>query len=51
MYIGFRVFGLVCRVQGLYRGLYRDNGQENGNYYLGIVYGCFPESGHFLGGL
>ena len=39
----------MCRVQGLYRGLYRDNGQKNGNYYLGIIYGCFPELGHFFG--
>ena len=38
---GFRVQGLGF--QGLYRGyigltlgLYRDNGKENGNYYLGF---------------
>ena len=31
----------VYDIQGLYRGLYRDNGKENGNHYSIIGYICW----------
>ena len=34
---------IIGSIQGLYRvyiGLYRDNGKENGNYYVGFKVFC-----------
>ena len=40
MLMGFSIFWAPCGYIGIY-GLYRDNGKENGSYYLGL--GLFPK--------
>ena len=43
------IMGYIGYISGLYRGLYRDNGQENGNYYsrlgyVGVIWGLYGGS-------
>ena len=42
--------GTTISYKGMYQGLYRDNGKENGNYYLGFRVSGLRASEEFFGG-